>query len=128
MRLSHRIRQPHAAAFSCHCVRQTRGQTRTGTEIPSYVIIFIAEFPRTAEIIIIMTSQGSFPAASACGKRMRQPQKSNIAGSSNAGVFDAHVCRTHGKNSVHLIWIEGYGNRMRQPDTWNGSLVNDVIS
>ena len=49
-----------------------------------------------------------------CGKRMRQPQKSNIAGSSNAGAFVARVCRTHGKNSVHSSNLEkGVANACR---------------
>ena len=44
---------------------------------------------------------------------MRQPQKSNTAGSSNAGAFAARVYRTHGNNSVHSSNLEkkGCGNR-----------------
>ena len=37
---------------------------------------------------------------------MQQPQKSNTAGSSYAGAFDAHICQTHGKNSVHSFNLE----------------------
>ena len=44
---------------------------------------------------------GDFP----CGKRMRQPQKSDTARSSNAPAFDARVCRTHGIY-IHLIWTK----------------------
>ena len=74
---------------------------------------------------------------------MRQPQKSNNAGSSNAGALAVRVCRTHGKNSVHssnlhgkkgaatiqyihLFWKKGCDKRMRQPDTWNGSLIQQT--
>ena len=113
-RLPHRTRQPHPAAFPC--VRQTRVENACWNWYSFQRYNSYCWNNNNSDVT------REFP----CGKRMRQPQKSNTAGSLNAGAFVARVCRvcrTHRKNSVHSSNLEKRcDNRMQQPDTWNGSL------